>query len=70
MAFFVLTCTLWWIESFLTFSFLYYYYYFVSCCLVVLFDSFSLYYEEMWTEQADDMVFAAPERGIENIPNI
>ena len=43
---------------------------FWSCCLVVLFDSYSLYYEEMWAEQADDMVFAVPERGIEYIPNI
>lgn len=37
---------------------------------MVLFDSYSLYYEEMWAEQADDMVFAVPERGIEYIPNV
>ena len=41
LAFFVLTCTLWWIESFSLFSLFYCYYYFVSCCLVVSFDSFS-----------------------------
>ena len=70
MAFFVLTCTLWWIEAFLLFLF------FFTATIILrravwwYYPIHSLYYEEMWAEQADDMVFEALERGIGYIPNI
>lgn len=65
--FFILTCTLWWIESF--YFFLFFTTTIIGCAVWWYYSIHSLYNEEMWAEQADDMV-SAPERGIEYILNI